>query len=80
MRAIFLRVASKETRGKQEGEWKKQNSPFRNTKTAKMQLITSCLVLVVCSAVSHPVIVSVKSHLRWIARRDVSNTSRQINT
>lgn len=48
MRAIFLRVASKETRGKQECEWRKQNSSFRNTKTANMQLITRCSLLGAC--------------------------------
>lgn len=39
MRAIFLRAASKETRGKQESVREKQNSSsFRNMKSANMQL------------------------------------------
>lgn len=77
MRAIFLRVASRGTTG--ECVWEKQNSSLRNAEKANMQLITRRSVLVVCSAGSHPVIVWVKSHLRWIARRVVSPTPRQIN-
>lgn len=77
MRAIFLRVASKKTRGKQECVWEKQNSSIKNMKTTDMQ---AHLLLADCSAGSHPVIVRGKGHLRWIARRAVFNTSRQINT
>lgn len=69
MRAIFLRAAAKETRWKQESVQEKQNSSFSNTKTADMKLSAHSTELVVCTAGSQPVIVWVKSHLRWIARR-----------
>lgn len=50
---------------------------MRNTKTTDMQ---AHWLVADCSAGSHPVIAGVKGHLGWIARRAVSNTSRQINT
>lgn len=77
MRAIFLRVASKRTRVKQECVREKQNLSIRNMKTTDMQLTCFLLTAVQVLILS---LFRVKGHLRWIARRAVSNTSRQINT
>lgn len=69
MRAIFLKAASKETRWKQDSVQEKQNSSFGITKTADMKLSAQATELLSCTAGSQPVIVWVKSHLRWIPRR-----------
>lgn len=75
MRAIFLRAASKETRGKQESVRGKTKLFFQKHEVSQHAAV--CSGLVVCGAGSHLVIVWVKRHLRWRARRVVSNT---INT
>lgn len=83
MRAIFLRVASKGIRRKQECLWEKNKILLSGTQrqpTSSSLLAACCMLPGVSCAGSHPVIVWVKSHLRWIARRAVSNTYRQINT